>query len=306
MKSRMDFLQEACNGKCSCNGQWMAAARDVLANNGIPEEAWRGAMLFSFEHGRSKGTLVCHAGLEGNEGKSWLLEPIELVFGEDKVFNITGKAGFPLLGLEKCRVVVLDDWRFNEDLIGYPLQLLWFEGKPVVIARPQNQFSGHLKYTKDAPIFITTLESDITKLKGKKIEIGDTAMMMKRLKLFRFHTKLEQPRRIPACACCFARFVLGGSQQAAFLIAPPPGTTATKRPPQGPIGSTPASKRGADWDVQHVVAFLERLELGHLAPAFRENGVDGAFLLELTHGEMISELGLTPLQAKKVMLRFPK
>ena len=55
----------------------------------------------------------------------------------------------------------MDDWRFNEDLIGYPLQLLWFEGKPIVIARPQNQFAGHLRYSKDDPVFITTLLSDL-------------------------------------------------------------------------------------------------------------------------------------------------
>ena len=56
--------------------------------------------------------------------------------------------------------------------------------KPIVIARPQNQYGGHLKYTKDDPIFITTLASDLTSLKRKKIEGGDIQMMMRRLKVF--------------------------------------------------------------------------------------------------------------------------
>ena len=40
----------------------------------------------SMLHGRSKGTLVFHAGQMGNEGKSFLLAPLELVFGEAGVF----------------------------------------------------------------------------------------------------------------------------------------------------------------------------------------------------------------------------
>jgi len=70
-----------------------------------------------------------------------------------------------LLGLEKCRVAVLDDWRFNEDVLSYNLQLLWFEGAPFVIARPQNEHSGHLRYDGDAPIFISCLEADLLKVK---------------------------------------------------------------------------------------------------------------------------------------------
>ena len=44
---------------------------------------------------------------------------------------------------------VLDDWRFGDDILSHNVQLLWFEGKPVVIARPQNQYTGHLRYCGD-------------------------------------------------------------------------------------------------------------------------------------------------------------
>ena len=65
--------------------------------------------------------------------------------GSDRVFIKPEKGNFPMLGLEQCRVAVLDDWRFNEDVLSYNFQLLWFEGAPIVIARPQNEHSGHLK-----------------------------------------------------------------------------------------------------------------------------------------------------------------
>ena len=53
---------------------------------------------------------------------------------------------------------------------------LWFEGKPIVIARPQNNYTGYLKYIEDAPVFISTLMADIHKVKGKRIEGGDVSM----------------------------------------------------------------------------------------------------------------------------------
>ena len=44
--------------------------------------------------------------------------------------------------------------------------------------------------------------------------------------------------------------------------------------------------------------------MGHLAERFQENGVDGEFLADLNMEELERELGLTRLQAKKVLTRF--
>lgn len=96
------------------------------------------------------------------------------------------------MGLEKARMAWLDDWRFNEDTIPYSVQLLWFEGAPFVIATPQNHFSGHLRYSKDDPVFITTLQEDLTALQGKRfLKQGDVDMMLKRLKVFTFTKKMH-------------------------------------------------------------------------------------------------------------------
>ena len=53
-----------------------------------------------------------------------------------------------------------------------------------------------------------------------------------------------------------------------------------------------------------VARWLPTQGLGHISHKFTENAVDGAFLQELTTEELVSELGLTQLQAKKVKLRF--
>jgi len=236
--------------------------------------------------------------VSGNEGKSFLLAPLLEVYGEDGVFTAPPPGSFPLLGLEKARLTLLDDWRFNETLIGYPLQLLWFEGKPIVIARLQNQHDGHLRYAKDDPIFITTLGSDITKLKGKKIEEGDVTMMLKRLRLFEFHCPLKSPVDIKPCGRCFAELL---------LISPvgEPATGASRQRPVVEHLSAEARRRlVATWSPEDVREYLGTLGLAHVAAAFERDAVDGQMLTEMNSDDLVQHLGLTPLQAKKVLTRM--
>lgn len=58
----------------------------------------------------------------------------------------------------------------------------------------QNQFSGHLRYSKDDPAFITTLATDLTQLKGKKfLQQGDVDMILKRLLVLNFTKPIVIP-----------------------------------------------------------------------------------------------------------------
>ena len=68
-KSRMKILNEAASSSCVCGGRWAAAARELFFLNDLDLNRWSAAVRYSFENGRqAKGSLVCHAGLEGNEG----------------------------------------------------------------------------------------------------------------------------------------------------------------------------------------------------------------------------------------------
>lgn len=299
-KSRWQVLQDALSSPCACEGAWTAYARQVLQQNDIPAATWCQAVNVALQEGRAKGSLVCHAGLRGNEGKSFLLRPLLKVFGSTGVFVAPpAKSSFPLMGLEKARMAWLDDWRFNEDVIPYAVQLLWFEGAPFVIARPQNQFSGHLRHAKDDPVFITTLQADITQLKGKKfLQQGDVDMMLKRLLVFNFMKPISIPKRVvEGCAHCFANFLLNDS--ASPPVAAPSSSVNTNAP--GPAVNV---EEAESWSVADVVAFLQQLSLGHLAPQFEDNGVDGQMLCELTLEDLIDTLGLKPLQAKKILNRL--
>lgn len=235
-----------------------------------------------------------------------------------KVFVTPPKSAFPLMELNRARVVFLDDWRFNDDIVPYALQLLWFEGQSFTIARPQNQHAGHTRYEGDSPVFITTLESDITTLK-RGLQSGDIEMMTKRLRIFQFHRKLVKPdRSISPCGVCFAKLVLGKSNPPLdhknkfdptnSVLQPETDQVPSSLPQAPPSMSSSSSssslKPKAERNVAEVCEFLRGIELGHVVPAFMNNGVDGAFLLSLSEQDLVSELGLTVLQARKIKLRF--
>lgn len=75
------------------------------------------------------------------------------------------KGSFPLMGLQTKAVVLLDEWRFDSSVLTVATQLLWLEGKPLLITQPQNDGRcGHLVYKGTAPIFITTKEQQLDKL----------------------------------------------------------------------------------------------------------------------------------------------
>ena len=83
------------------------------------------------------------------------------------------------------------------------------------------------------------------------------------------------------------------------------GQEVGKRARAGPSGDTPETKaRCAAWSVDDVVRYLEGLSLGHVGHKFIEHGVDGRFLMELSEVDLVDELGLTKLQARKVLSRM--
>eukprot|EP00973_Karenia_brevis_P057449 7992085-Karenia_brevis.AAC.1 len=62
-KSRMTLLHEALDAPCVCGDKWVPCAQNLLAMNQTNPDEWVQAVLYSLENGRSKGTLICHAGL---------------------------------------------------------------------------------------------------------------------------------------------------------------------------------------------------------------------------------------------------
>lgn len=162
-QSRFDRLCAAAGEPCVCQGCWRQAAEWSLAANKVDAAEFCKHIATSLHHGRLENVpvLVC-VGRFGGEGKSFLLAPLRKIFGAEHVQESPQPGNVPLLGLEKKRVVVLDEWGFGSSVVPLSLQLLWFQGKTFPVTRPQNtDYVGHLMYAGTAPVFVTSKEKDL-------------------------------------------------------------------------------------------------------------------------------------------------
>ena len=83
-----------------------------------------------------------------------------------------------------------------------------------------------------------------------------------------------------------------------------PGSDAATPCEAAPSQDAGAPATKSAWPVEQVVSWLGSMALGHVAPQFVANGVDGSFLSELTEEDLANELGLSKLQARKVSSRW--
>lgn len=79
-----------------------------------------------------------------------------------------------------------------------------------------------------------------------------------------------------------------------------PLSVALAPPAHLPRPSLPAGEDVGAWSVDQVAGWLEGLQLGAVAPAFKTNAVDGGDLLALSDSDLREELGCTALQARKI------
>lgn len=217
-KSRMDQLYSAAASPCSCDGLWMPRAYEALTSNGISVDTFCKDVLVLLREGRRADMpVIVLMGRFGGEGKSFLLSPLRNVYGPGNIQATPQRGSFPLLGLESKKVVLLDDWCFDEAVLTLPTQLLWYEGKPFPLPRPQNsaQYNGHLLYQGTAPIFVTVKEKDLGPIIAQsQVALAqgvpsEHTMLMRRLKIYSFTKPLPRSsRHIVECPSCFAKLLL--------------------------------------------------------------------------------------------------
>ena len=223
--TRVARLQHAATQPCRCGGQWASKAEAVFRNNSLdPSELFTDIMHALAEGRGPSAKVLVLAGRYGGEGKSFLLAPLRSIFGADGVQESPSPGSFPLMGLENKRVVLLDEWRFNSQVLRMATQLLWFEGKPIPLARPQNQAGvvGHTLYQGSAPIFITTKARDLERFQQaadwarRNDQSSEFTMLLRRLKVYTLQvpTPTLSDAVIPDCGVCFARMALQCSRHA--------------------------------------------------------------------------------------------
>ena len=217
-QTRVQRLLGAAQEACSCRGRWRELAEQccVLNNINICSLCTDIHMLLRDGRRADRRALVL-MGRFGGEGKSFWFAPLRHVYGLEHVQESPQAGNFPLLGLEAKKVVLLDEWAFDESVLPLATQLLWYEGKPFPITRPQNkEYQGHLLYRGSAPLFVTCKEKDLAPLLQQAHEAvaqdrpSEHTMLLRRLNVYGFSVKLglRANEEVAECAACFAQTVL--------------------------------------------------------------------------------------------------
>ena len=153
---RMVVLKQFIDKECvvSCSGLWLRCAREVLRQNQINTYEFSSAIRQLLNKGRQKKLNILLVG-PTNCGKSFLLNPLELIF---KTFANPATGKYAWVGLDECEIGYLNDFRWSAELIAWNDLLLLLEGQTVHLPRPKNMFSTDMCIDRlnTIPIFGTS------------------------------------------------------------------------------------------------------------------------------------------------------
>ena len=136
--SRIDDLAKAKASACTCEGKWISTVVGAFIQNGIPITEVCYDLYCALRDGRGETTpVIVFAGAHGGEGKSMFLKGLVPTFGSEFIFKGPVKGNYPFLGIDGSKVSFLDEWRFDEKVIPWSVQCLWYEGSPVPSPRPK-------------------------------------------------------------------------------------------------------------------------------------------------------------------------
>ena len=148
------------------------------------------------------------------------------VFGDRHVFKGPVPGNFPMVDLPGKKVVFLDEWRFDQSILSFATQCLWYDGSSVPVARPQNDVggAGHKDYKGSAPIFVTTKRADLLELQAWALDRPDTgtpwdanaSMLCRCLMVYHFSKRIPKPAlALKTCPWRFAELVFSASPSTA-------------------------------------------------------------------------------------------
>lgn len=209
-QNRMDRLNEVAKEPCvaSCNDkQWLKMEEQVLKKNKVNKYVFADLVRNILEKGRGKGRNLMITG-PTNCGKTFILNPLTLIF---KTFVNPSSAKYAFVGMQECELMLLNDFRWSQDMIPWQEFLNLLEGQTVHLAAPKTHFAQDIMFTADTPIFSTSIE--MVKFAGKSNLIqGENAMMERRWTEIKFHAQIaiEEQIEIQSCPRCFAELVFAG------------------------------------------------------------------------------------------------
>ena len=118
-----------------CSGQWLQCAKEVLLLSGIDSFQFVTSIKDLLIHGRCKNRNLIITG-PVSCAKKFMLKPLKIVFS-DSIFENSANGTYALVGSEKAKVFLLNNFRWSKDLIPCHNMLLLLEGETVKLPAPK-------------------------------------------------------------------------------------------------------------------------------------------------------------------------
>lgn len=209
---RMQVIRDAANQPCEDNGcEWYDRALELLDWNGIDHQEYALAMRTLLIEGRGKRRNLMFLG-PSDCAKTHLLKPLKKLF-DGRIFDNPSSGGkFSWVEAENKDIILLNDFRWEKELIPWKDLLLLLEGEPTRLPAPKNFRLKDILIDTDVPIFATA--GDKIEYRGAYNTMNkmENTMMDNRWRFFQFTYIIPEARqiKIKPCGQCFSRLVLLG------------------------------------------------------------------------------------------------
>ena len=153
----MSAITKANAGDCTAGcfeKLWLKCALETLQNNSVSPFIFAEAIRTLLIKGCGKHRNILIIG-PSNCAKTFLIKPLEKIF---QAFSNPAQDKYGWIGVDQAEVIVLNDLRWDNQLISWIDFLLLLEGELVNLPAPKNHFARDICLKSDTPIFATSKE----------------------------------------------------------------------------------------------------------------------------------------------------
>ena len=204
----MELISSFADAMCTCEGEWLACAIEVLALNKIERNTFTFAVRDSLVNGRGKYRNVMLVG-PTNCAKTFMFKPLVNIF-KNYVFENPSNDKFAWVGAGVAKIIMLNDFRWQKECISWKDLLLLLEGETVKLPAPKNLYSQDVCIDGDVAIFATGKSPIVFKGPYNAVDRVEDDMMASRWKVFHLSHQFAEAeqKKVEPCSRCFADLVL--------------------------------------------------------------------------------------------------